>query len=64
MPSFGVTYRGDVDRMESSGHRSILFWDTNLGSHLTDIVEAGYIDTCTVIGGGVAKDDLGPQDFN
>lgn len=50
--------------MESSGDRSILFWDTNLGSHLIDIVEAGYIDTCTVIGDGVVKGDLGPQDFN
>ena len=49
--------------MESSGDRSILFWDTSLGSHLIDVVEAGYIDTFSVIGDGVVKRDLAPQGF-
>lgn len=64
MPSFGATRRGSVDRMETSGDRSILFWDTSLGSHLIETVETGYIDTCTVIGDGILKRDLGPQGFN
>lgn len=35
-----------------------------LGSHLIDIVEAGYIDICTVTGDGFVKGDLSPQGFN
>lgn len=39
--------------------RAILFWDTSLGSHLIDTVEAQYIDTCTVLGDRVVNKDLG-----
>lgn len=60
MPNFGAMCRGDFDRMESPGDRSIRFRDTSLGSHLIDIVEAGYMDTCTAIGHRVVKGDLGP----
>lgn len=35
-----------------------------LGSHLIDIVEAGYIDICTVTRDGFVKGDLSPQGFN
>lgn len=35
-----------------------------LGSHLIDIVEAGYIDICTVTGKGFVKGDLSLQGFN
>lgn len=33
-------------------------------SHLIDVVEAGYIDICTVTGNEFVKGDLSPQGFN
>lgn len=62
MPGFGAVCRGDADRMESSGDRSAC--SGTLGSHLIDIVEAGYIDICTVTGNGFVKGPLSPQGFN
>jgi len=64
MASFKAACKGDVDSMESSGDRSILFWDTNLESDLIDTVEVGYIDTCTVTGDAVVRGDLGPLGLN
>lgn len=43
MPIFESMCREDVDRMESSGDASVLFWSASVGSHLIDIVEAAYI---------------------
>lgn len=52
----------DADRMVNSGAE--LSCSGTLGSHLTDIVEAGYIDICAVAGSGVVRGDLSPQGFN
>lgn len=62
MPDFGAMCRGDTDRMESSGAE--ISCSGTLGSHLIDVVEAGYIDICTVAGSGFVKGDLSPQGFN